>query len=116
MQAWILYEGDVDRAIQDLAEQPIGLVCSVVLLRGISCVFLSLHAVAAACVRMELSIIVVYPSSSAQTQADDALAPAASDAAPAEVHRGIVLMAEDENPRTRAKIHATFTPASPLRP
>ncbi|OLP91319.1 hypothetical protein AK812_SmicGene26979 [Symbiodinium microadriaticum] len=42
--AWILYEGDVDRAIQ----------------------------------------------------ADDALAPAASDAAPAEVHRGIVLMAEAE--------------------
>ena len=32
VQAWILYEGDVDRAIQDLAEQPIGLVCSVVLL------------------------------------------------------------------------------------
>ena len=98
-----MYEGDVDRAIQDLAEQPIGLVCSVVLWPG-------------ACVRMELSIIVVYPSRSAQTQADDALAPAASDAAPAEVHRGIVLMAEDENPRTRAKIHATFTPASPLRP
>ncbi|OLP84634.1 hypothetical protein AK812_SmicGene34472 [Symbiodinium microadriaticum] len=44
LTAWILYERDVDRAIQ----------------------------------------------------ADDALAPAASDAAPAEVHRGIVLMAEAE--------------------